>query len=322
MADNCNDILRDGVYDITSMAKTESFSHDLKKFFTSEEFKQFMQNQNDGFEFNVAVEEVPFNFKKNSKDDLYNSFKQKIESLTEEKLSRFLSLNIEKKLVNKDVIKAWSDCMDEREVNGSVIANKSIVDVTIKFRPKADNTPNPVVQAFDFSPLVPLNKLRIRPGVKIPIDGITQRFKRTVDDEILLSLDTSRGTWQGSIDNRNVVLKPDELNRLLVTFTVQSNFATIQLDLPAKFSFDKTVNRSIVGASGTLSFNEIQFNERTALSERQIIAEILSPLHEASIRVQTDEPHTNIFLETPEQPKISVADNSHLTLQLPISDNP
>jgi hypothetical protein len=179
--------------------RPRSFSHDLKTFFSSDTFENWLHNQKEGFSIGLpSIGDLPpLQIGADSSAGDIRTFQQRITNMSEDDLRSYGDFYFKRQVVNKEALEAWERCMDGHaatDIRGEVAADADSVNISLRWdRIGTDDKP-PVIKAFYYQPLIPEEPFQLRTGSTIDTDGADQRFKRISTESVLLALSTTRGT--------------------------------------------------------------------------------------------------------------------------------
>jgi hypothetical protein len=205
--DQCNDVLTHAAYSFTTMSKTDSFSRDLKTFFLSDRFNTWLHDQKGGFSIGLPPigDLPPLQIGAQASDSDITAFKERIVNMSEEQFRSYSDYYLKKQVVEPKALEEWGKCMAGHaatDIHGTVTVVGTTVEVALRWERIGKEDKTPVIKTFYYEPLVPVGQLQLTPGKStIDTDGVLQRFKRTTTEEVLVSVSTTRGTWQAKIDS-------------------------------------------------------------------------------------------------------------------------
>lgn len=200
LAQPCDKLLADGLYSITKMTNTNSFSKDLRTYYMSEAFKSDMKNGTWGASVTVPIDGVPFSIGANDSDAKYSELRTKLLSITELKIDQTNVQVLLQSTPNTNLYQAYVDCLNtEKQTNlsgfiqGTNVETEDAVVFAIHYKPSSPLDQMPIVKSFN---VIPEGSV-ISGGLTIgqSLQGFTTLVtcRRPLEKDLVLTLQTDRG---------------------------------------------------------------------------------------------------------------------------------
>lgn len=197
--DKCRDVLIHGL-DVIRVDSATSVAHDLKRFFLSSSFRDFVRQRAAGATIGIPPIDglPPLELGISSDDSEIEQFQQRIMEMEEEHFRFLADSHFLRQMASPLALEQWGKCMDNAPIKAVVEEYLDSVDVTLIWNPQRDGEPNPTIQSCSYAPLE-VDELVLKQGTRVPIDGISQRFRRPDKRGAAILIDTTAGTWRGVV---------------------------------------------------------------------------------------------------------------------------
>jgi hypothetical protein len=195
----CDKLLQDGLYSLTKMTRTESFSKDLRIYYLSETFKSDMRSGKWGSSLTIPIKGVPFSISMNDSEDKYTELRSRLIEVTELSIDEGSVQTSFGSIPNTSLYEAFVECNRICFQNGSgFIQGKNLetedaVVFTIYYKPSSPNDPMPMVTSFNVLPEGSVINGNIVVNQKLTGFTTLITCKRPVDKDLILTLQTDRG---------------------------------------------------------------------------------------------------------------------------------
>lgn len=199
-AQPCEKLLADGLYSITKMTNTSSFSKDLRTYYMSEAFKSDMRNGTWGASLTLPIDGIPFSIGAKDTDEKYTELRTKLLSVTELKIDQTNAQVILQSTPNTNLYQAYVDCLNtEKQTNlsgfiqGTNVETEDAVVFAIHYKPSSPSDGMPIVKNFD---VIPEGSV-VSGGLIVgqTLQGFTTLItcRRPLNKDLILTLQTDRG---------------------------------------------------------------------------------------------------------------------------------
>lgn len=228
----CEKLLHGGLYSFTGMTNTGSFSQDLKTYYLSEQFKSDMKSGKWGGSLTVPVKGVPFTLGANDSEEKFQEFRSKILSETTLNISSEYYQTTFSSIPNTNLYEAFNQCMQTVCSSNTIgflpvqeIISEDYVVFTVVYRPQVPTDAMPKVQYFKVENATSVSNSLAVGQVLSPTTIISVR--RQPEKDIILTLQTDRGTVSRKIDAENSLSTNKELpiGTVIVSFLTFDEFS-------------------------------------------------------------------------------------------------
>jgi hypothetical protein len=114
--DKCSDVLAQGFYNTTKANNTGDYSSDVVNWLKSDNSHKYADKQGGGFNIAIPIEGVPIGFGANMDGASSTQLNQKLNAGNKAKFNNTFANYVAQQIVDKTVIKAWSDCMNRDKI--------------------------------------------------------------------------------------------------------------------------------------------------------------------------------------------------------------
>jgi hypothetical protein len=197
--DQCKDVLK-FVYDYSKTTSTIDQSLSFVNWYKLHEIQSYAEAKNLGISFGFNIDDIMASFGLTKGENDFMNFQRMIESYSSQDAS--LKTNFEKVLstINKNVIDAWTKCMDQPGLKFWVVQNADPTIFTVFCKYRAVGNFDPTISTFNFTP----RRVTINEGaffdkngklknIKIKGAGFHQTFKRIGKGSISIDITATDG---------------------------------------------------------------------------------------------------------------------------------
>lgn len=215
-ASTCEKLLQGGLYSFTGMTNTGSFSQDLRTYYLSEQFKTDMKNGKWGGSLTVPIKGNPFTLNANDSEEKFSEFKSLILSETNLNIKSDYYQTTFSSIPNTNLYEAFNQCVQTVCSENAVgflpvkeLVSEDFVVFTLYYRPQISTDGMPKVQFFKVeNASMVSNPLTV--GQTLSQTTIISA-KREPEKDLILTLQTDRGTVSRKIDAENSLATNKEL---------------------------------------------------------------------------------------------------------------
>lgn len=197
----CDKLLQNGLYALTKMTNTGSFSQDLRTYYLSEQFKTDMKSGKWGTSLTIPIEGVPFTIGANESEERYQEFRSKLLKITELKIESNYYQTSFSAIPNTTLYQSYVDCIrifhDVSKtgfIEGKNVETEDAVVFTVYYRPQSPSDPMPVVQKFNVEPSGSIISGELKAGEVLSSYSILVSCRKSPEKDVILTLQTDRGS--------------------------------------------------------------------------------------------------------------------------------
>jgi len=198
---DCDNLLQGGLYSLTKMTNTGSFSQDLRTYYLSEQFKTDIKSGKWGGSLTIPIEGVPFTIGADASDENYQEFRSKLLKISELKIESNYYQSSFSAIPNTTLYQSYVDCIrivtDVSKtgfIEGKNVETEDAVVFTIYYRPQSPNDPMPIVQKFNVEPFGAILSGDLKVGEKLSSYSLLVSCRKVQDKDVILTLQTDRGS--------------------------------------------------------------------------------------------------------------------------------
>jgi len=232
----CEKLLRDGLYSFTHMGNTGSFNKDIRRYFMSEQFRQDMRENKWGGSLTIPIKTIPFSISSHDNDERYTELRSKLEELEELSISSDFYQTTFSTIPNTNLYEAYVNCVEinsQTNLNGFIpgkhIETEDLVVFVFHYRPSAPGDAMPVVESFNVEPAGSVVSGGFTAGQQLSSYTIQVTCRRYNEKDLILTLNTNRGSASGKIAASDALPAPGEvpLGTVVASFLNFEQFSAI-----------------------------------------------------------------------------------------------
>lgn len=226
LADECGDVLSDGVRDLAVISSNTQMSSDTKKWFCSDGFESLAKTKSNNDSLGVELDGDNLAFSSENATDSAWEKRKTFCASDDRSFSENQSISILKQIASKPVIEAWQACINTK------FSGKKMIDVQFneidsetfilraKFTPIYTGQPEPVIDGLTQNG-VTCTSSGISKGKSLTVQGSKALCERSGDDKIVIIIHTTYGDEE-IVVRENLAGKPAGKSELVVTEVVET----------------------------------------------------------------------------------------------------
>lgn len=199
---DCDLLLKDGLYAYTQTTTRTSFDQDMKSYFSSETFKSDMKSGKWGATLTIPIEGVPISIGADSDESSFSEFQARVVNATSFSLSMATYVSVTQRLPNLGLYEAYIQCqadpLKKGLIQGKKIETEEMVIFPFYFRPQSPNEKSPKITSLTIEPkgsVIDLGGLKV--GKRLPSFYMKVIARRSDVNEIVFNLQTESGDIGG-----------------------------------------------------------------------------------------------------------------------------
>lgn len=277
----CDAILNQGVFDKIFIDTSRSVATNIFEWLKQASYKEVKDKIDAGLKVALPIKGVPVNIGGRFSKDDFEKWKEEIDKGNARSFTENESLQIISSSASKIIADAWVACIKATvPPNAPTVGllcelNGTENDETILF--KARWIPNSVT---DLSPLVTnltvvgakiVDENSLAINDEVPFGGVTIVLQRTDKQEIIVNLDTTKGSFSGRVSRKPV--QPEEIQLAITSNNDEVKMRIIApsngLDSVLKVSYFVAEGKGSSGSifGGIFNYFTLVSNDRTASFE-------------------------------------------------------
>ncbi|MEZ5421589.1 MAG: hypothetical protein R2682_00670 [Pyrinomonadaceae bacterium] len=193
MANECEKILQDGVFEHHFGKTSESKNTDYKQYFESEEFRNDFRNGKFNLGIAVVVDAVPLNLDFGSSEEQINEFVQKIKQSTNFSMSSSFYQVYQYSVANVALAAEYRKCLSEKKLGFNIGHETTDKSITFKVSYSNLDVPNPKFNEVFITPESKLRYQSIQKGeeLKNNSDELFTFDLAETTKEVIFTIDTN-----------------------------------------------------------------------------------------------------------------------------------